>query len=434
MEFLNWRNLLVVFIFWGLIFSGAFFWQQQYSEQSEQIYKSAKKIIKKPPKAEFKFDKPTEEELKEIEQENFSLDLITVPIKRTIQVFQCPEESCKVLGKFDPGIELRFDFEKIEPLSKWLEVPWPNPNSGPKSGYIKTTDLEKAAQEAPPLPQVSLDVTEVQLEPAKPIEINPQTIVGIVCEFYNPSTRDTKTTRGSGVIITENGHILTARSIVDLNYLNEGLEDFQIKNCLVGSLPQSEPLPSVDAIQKLNAFVRIPILPFTAEVFYIPKEEGLSAYEKSWLDFSIIQISDLNPDAKFFGITKLPESFPFAPILISDIPKTNEPVLSFGFPSGTTVGHQADIRTLFIQGLLSHITNYWAGDKRYAEDLFMIETHLDTEDTAGGRFGSPIFWKGYIIGVHTVKQRESLQIFNMGAKAILENLYDNNVAIPLEVY
>lgn len=434
MKFLNWRNLFVIFIFWGLIFSGAFFWQQQYSEQSEQIYKSAKKLIKQPPKAEFKFDEPTLEELKQIELEDFDETLVTIPLKKTIKVFQCPEENCKVLGEFDAGVELRFNIQLIDPLAEWLAVPWPDANSGPEKGYIKVVDLEKAAQEAPPLPQVSLDVTEIKFEPAKPTDINPQTIVGIVCEFYNPETRETRTTRGSGVIVTEDGHILTARSIVDLNYLNEGLEDFAIKNCLVGSLPQSEPLPSEESIKNINAFVRIPLLPFTAEAFYIPKEEGLSAYEKSWLDFSILQINDLNPDAKFFGITKLPEKFPYAPILISDIPKVDETVLSFGFPSGTTIGHQADIRTLFIQGLLSHITNYWAGDKRYEEDLFMVETHLDTEDTAGGRFGSPIFWKGYIIGVHTVKQRESLQIFNIGAKAILENLYDNNIGIPLEVY
>ncbi len=433
---LNWRNLLIIFIFWGLIFSGGLFWQEKLSEQTNQRYKIAKKTINLPPVKEFKFDEPTEEEQKFIkrEKEIFNEDLVTIPLKSAIRVFKCEKEDCSILGKFDPGTELKFNLQLIDPNSEWLSVPWPNPNTGPKKGYIQVIDLETAVQEPSALPQVSLDVTDIKLEPVNPVNINPQTIVGMVCEFYNPETRETKITKGSGAIVTENGHILTARSIVDLNYLNEGLADFKIKNCLVGSVPQSEPLPSPEAIRKINAFVRIPFLPYIAEVFYIPNEEGLSGYEKSWLDFSIIKINDLNPDAKFFGITKLPDKFPYAPILISDIPQINETVLSFGFPSGTTVGHQADIRTLFIQGLLGRVTNYWAGDNRYAEDLFMMETHLDTEDTSGGRFGSPIFWKGYVIAIHTVKQRESLQIFDIGAKAILINLYDNNIGIPLEVY
>jgi hypothetical protein len=169
-------------------------------------------------------------------------------------------------------------------------------------------------------------------------------------------------------------------------------------------------------------------------VLYLPPATNLSDYERAWLDFGIMQIKDINPDVKYFGFDQMPQSFPYAPTLISDLPKIKEQVLSFGFPSGTTIGHRADIRTLFIQGLLSHITNYWAGDQRYNDDLFIIENHLDTGDTAGGRFGSPIFWKGYVIGIHTAKQVGSLDGFNVSVKAILQNLFDNNIPLPIEVY
>ncbi|MEK9183571.1 MAG: hypothetical protein AAB890_00670 [Patescibacteria group bacterium] len=440
MELLNWRNLLIVFILWGLIFSGGLFWQEKLSEQTNQRYKIARKTIELPPVKEFTFDKPTAEEQKkiEVEEENFKKndeeELVTIPLKSAIKVFQCDKKNCGLLGKFDPGTELKFNLQLIDPDSKWLSVPWPDPSAGPKTGYIQIIDLETAVQEPPILPQVILDVTDIKLEPINPVDINPQTIVGIMCEFYNPETKETKTTRGSGVIVTDEGHILTARSLINLNYLNEGLENFKIENCLVGSIPQSESLPSLEAIQRLNAFARIPLLPYIAEVFYAPNEIGLSEYEKSWLDFSIIQINDLNPDAKFFGITKIPDKFPYAPMLISDIPKINEMVLSFGFPSEATVSNKTDTKTLFIQGLISRVVNYWAGDSRYDEDLFMIETRPDAGGTSGGRFGSPIFWKGYVIGIHTVKQRESLQVFNISAKAILANLYDNGIGVLLEVY
>lgn len=434
MEFLNLRNLLVIFLVWGLTFAGLLAWHQKYQKQvRESAQRTRLKAEKQKP---FQFDEPTTEEQAaiEFEQQFFDEDFIAVPLVNTLDIFACPEGDCKILGQYQPGQELVFDITKIDPAALWLPTPWPDPFQGPEVGYLKVEDLEKASQEAPPTPETSLGVEELELEPADPTPINPQTIVGVVCDFYNPDTRDEKITRGSGVIVTEEGHILTARSVVDLNYLNEGLEEYQLQKCLVGQLPGEQALPPIEAIKNINAFVRISFLPYTAGVGYLPIDTDLSPYEQAWLDFAIIQINGLNPDAQYFGFKNLPANFPFAPVLISDLPKVNEQILSFGFPSGTTIGHKADIRTLFVQGLLSHITNYWAGDERFEDDLFMIEATLDTEDTAGGRFGSPIFWKGYVIGVHTVKQRQTRQTFNVAMKAILEKLFDDNVTIPLEVY
>lgn len=434
MEFLNLRNLLIIFLIWGLIFTGLFAWHQKYQQQ---VRESAQRTRLKAEKLRpFQFDEPTTDEQAaiELEQQFFDENIIFIPLTSPLKVFACPKDSCEILGQFDPGQELVFDIAKINPEAQWLEVPWPDPLNGPQLGYIKTEELEKASQETPPIPETSLDVEDLELEPAEPVPINPKTIVGIVCDFFNNDTKDEKITRGSGVIVTEEGHILTARSVVDLNYLNEGLEEYQLRQCLIGQLPGEQELPSIESIKSVNAFVRIPLLPYTAEITNIPTDAGLSNYEKAWLDYAIIQINGLNPDAQYFGLKDLPKTFPFAPVLISDLPKIDEPILSFGFPSGTTLGQRADIRTLFVQGLLSHVTNYWAGDQYFDEDLFMIEAALDTEDTAGGRFGSPIFWKGYVIGVHTVKQRQTLQIFNVTMKAILEKIFEENVAIPLEVY
>jgi hypothetical protein len=199
-------------------------------------------------------------------------------------------------------------------------------------------------------------------------------------------------------------------------------------------LPPSEPLPSIEAIKKINAFVRVPYLAYEADVAYIPPQGGLSEYENAWLDFAIMKIARVNPDTMYFGGPReLPESFPQAPFLISELPEMGESVLNFAFPSGTTIGFGADIRTLFMQGLVSHVTGYWAGDGEYADDIFLIENHMDTEDTAGGRFGSPIFWKGYVVGIHTAKQQGSRQIYNVGSKAILGKMADDQFIIPLRV-
>ena len=48
---------------------------------------------------------------------------------------------------------------------------------------------------------------------------------------------------------------------------------------------------------------------------------------------------------------------------------------------------------------------------------------------AGGVFSYQALLKGSI-----VKQQESLEIYNVSAKAVLENLFDSGAAIPLKVY
>lgn len=382
----------------------------------------------------FVFDAPTEEEWREIQAEPTSDTIIAIPITKNISVFACPQESCERVGFFPAGTELLIDIQLVQETDVWIPVPWPNPHTGPQKKYVRVTDLETSYQEPPPAPRKQLDRETLDLTPAQPIPIHPKTLVGIVCEFERNTLDKPRITRGSGAIITEEGHIITARSVVDIAYLNEGLEDYHRTGCLVGQMPEQEPLPSIEAIRKINAFVRIPYLSYTADVVYIPPAEGLSDYENAWLDFAIMKINGVNPDARWFnGPTTVPDEFPAAPILISDIPKIGDTVLNFAFPSGTTIGQNADIKTLFLQGLLSHVTNYWAGDNRYADDLFLIEMYLDTEDTAGGRFGSPIFWKGYIIGIHTAKQQQSRHIYNIGIKAILENLFDNEYPLPLRV-
>ena len=436
MRVVNWRLVIIGLIIVLAISAGLFLWRTTFLPDSQVIEP------KPEPEEFFEFSQPTEAELEAIgyNEEDFAEDLTSVAIEKPIPVYQCPEADCPVLRELEAGTELFFKTSDLEAEPEWLPQ---------DEGFIKTADLLAALQPAPELPDTALDLADLPLEPAQPVAINPQTIVGIACEFKNADGFE-KITRGSGAIISAEGHILTSRSSVDLDFLNDGFNDFQLKNCLVGQIPSDRPLPSTEAIRQINAFIRLPFLSYTAELVYTPKQpepeeeiEGeenqptkklLSDYEEAWLDFAILKINGLNPDVRFFGVTEMPKEFPFAPILISDLPKKGAEVLSFGFPSGTTVGHRVDIRTIFLQGLISRVTNFWSGDQRYLDDLFIVEADLVTEDTAGGRFGSPIFWKGYLVAVHIIKQRQSLQTFNVSAKAILENLYDARIPIPIELH
>lgn len=426
------RNISFILLIWAIILMIGVVGKHEYMRQVRTPDRAS---TAEPKKTSFSFDTPTAEEWQNIQREAISNTTITIPIIQNLSVFACPRRSCKRIGSYPAGTEISVDISAVQDTDEWIPVPWPDPHKGPQKKQVSVIELQASYQEPPPAPQIAINRETLDLAPVQPIAINPKTLVGIVCEFQSSDRFDQpRITRGSGAIVTEDGYIITARSVVDIAYLNEGLENYFRTACLVGQMPGEDSLPSIEAIKKINAFVRIPYLSYTADVAYVPPEEGLSDYEKAWLDFALIKINGINPDARWFGgPTAIPDTFPVAPILISDLPRLNETTLNFAFPSGTTIGWNADIKTLFLQGLLSHVTNYWAGDNRYADDLFLIESYLDTEDTAGGRFGSPIFWKGYIIGIHTAKQQNSRQIYNVSMKAVLENIFDNQVPIPLHV-
>ncbi len=434
MALLTKKTISLILCAWAIILIVAVLGKQWYVNRYFAAAPAARQEARLKP---FVFDKPTEQELYAMQKERRGSTAIALPLTKDVAIFKCPAITCARLGYRTAGEEILIDIAVIKDTDAWIPVPWTDTKTGRvQQGFVAIADLENAYQNPPALPKKSLDINELELSPAQPVAINPQTLVGIVCEFKKEGDEDERRiTRGSGAIITDDGSIITARSVVDIAYLNEGLEDYHLLNCLVGQMPATQSLPNIDEIKKINAFVRLPFLAYTAELAYIPPDAEMSDYEKAWLDFAVLKINGVNPDARYFGgPTEVPDLFPVAPILISDLPKKNERTLNFAFPSGTTIGNNADIKTLFMQGLLSHVVNYWAGDKQYADDLFLVETYMDTEDTAGGRFGSPLFWKGYMIGIHTAKQPESREIYTVSAKAILGNLFDNQFAIPLEVH
>lgn len=425
-------GILLFLVIWVAAIGGALAIKARLIENTPQT---------RTPQQPFTFADPTAKELAMIEAQKAAVDTIAIPLKKAMTVFSCATKKCAPLGKIAVGEDLIIKADSMPDMNGWIPVEWTSKTTGATTqGFVNVNDVAASYQTPPPPPTAKAAINPIEAVPQKetaalPTPIDPQSLVGIACDFESDDQfHDKKTTRGSGAIITNDGYIITARSVVDLGYLNDGLDGFKLKQCYVGQLPASDPLPSLQAIRSINAFVRVPYLSYLADISYIPKGDDASDYENAWMDFAILKITDINPDAKYFGgPTHMPEIFPAAPFLISELPKVGDETLNFAFPSGTTLGHNDEMKTIFMQGLISSVTGYWAGDKRYADSLFLIESHLDTEDTAGGRFGSPIFWKGYVVGVHTAKQQASRQIYNVSAKAILENLFDNQFVIPIDV-
>ena len=283
--------------------------------------------------------------------------------------------------------------------------------------------------------------TEEVAEPVSARPLDTQSIVGLLCAFVNvnPESEDfnkKKYQRASGVIVNVDGFILTNHNVADPGFYDpETWQEYQLEGCQAGPTPKEYRVPEEDELKTISPFIQVPVLSYIVEPVFIPNEPVISDYEQGWLDFSLFVVTGLNPDAKFFGITSLPEKFPYTPILISETPIEKEKLISFGYPAGTTIGLRASISTIFVQGLLSHITDLWTGDQRFQDELFLIQSKLDTGSTAeGGRFGSPIFWKGYIVGIHIYKQDSTLNIYNLGIQPIVDILESNGITMFDEVY
>jgi len=251
---------------------------------------------------------------------------------------------------------------------------------------------------------------------------DPQTLVGILC-YYNVTATDPangmsealsdqEEVRGSGVIINSQGNILTNRHIVlqpddtttatdsNGNPISVTLS-YALDHCEVGQLPASTNLPSESEIQSLNPYVQIPVLGYTAKPIYIAHDTD--AQENSLADFAVLQITGLTSAGPTFGVTRIPSSFPYAKLLAISpyvTASTTLPgdVLTYGFPGDVTSGQGNFFSTLTMTGSVGHVTDVSGGDNLYYNMPFVVSTDMEI---AHGRSGSPLIWRGYVIGLVT---------------------------------
>lgn len=256
--------------------------------------------------------------------------------------------------------------------------------------------------------KISLLIRQIEKEKVlkEPFPISPQSIVGLNCYSKTPSGTVFNHGKGSGVIIREDGLILTARHVVDLGYsysvdpssvTNPAVLASTFEYCTVGFISESASLPLPDAIRKTNPFVEVPLSPYKASLFYKPSEEGLSSLEADRLDYAVLKIDSLVSEAPVFGINSLPKTFPSATLLPKDfVPEADQEVLTYGYPADMTEIMGGSFNKFYLVGGVGKIKSVADGDYRYKGMPFLINTNMEVR---GGRSGSPLFLSGRVAGI-----------------------------------
>jgi len=255
------------------------------------------------------------------------------------------------------------------------------------------------------------------------ITINPQVIAGVLCYYDTTLTTQSngisvpgdyqEEVRGSGVIIDSQGDILTNRHIVVQPNANTTITDnsgnsipitisYQLNHCEVGQLPADATLPTPEEIQTTNPYIQLPVLGYTAQPAFISPTAGLSSDEIAAADFAVLKITGVSQSGPTFGITSVPSSFPYATFLpVQSYPKLDGLVVTYGFPGDVTAGQGNFFETMTMTGSVGHFTSLNFGDSYYADTPLTLYTDMEI---AHGRSGSPLFWRGYVIGIVTFFQ------------------------------
>lgn len=237
-----------------------------------------------------------------------------------------------------------------------------------------------------------------------------RSIVGLNCFFRHlPTGRIMNLGKGSGVIVKSDGTILTARHLVDLSHsasIDPGstppelLHTTAFDHCTVGQVPQGSTLPDTDIIRRVNPSTLLPLLPYRAELIYLPASSnlGVSQIEADHLDFAVLRIVGLAPDAPYFGVTRLPPSFEIAAISRFETPPEGADVVTYGFPGDATRARQGAFTTFYLLGGVGRVKQVQGGDLKFLNRPLILNTELEVR---GGRSGSPLFWNGKVVGIVT---------------------------------
>jgi S1-C subfamily serine protease len=283
-------------------------------------------------------------------------------------------------------------------------------------------EQQLAAETPTPSPPPGTSAAAPVLPPE--ISFDPQALVGVLCYYRvtatDPANGETtplnyrEEVRGSGVIINANGDILTNRHIVEqpssTTTFFEGNGDqipvtlnYSLDHCEVGQLPAGTSLPSASEIQSINPYVQIPVLGYTAQPLYVSNDPN--PQENNFADFAVLGITGITANGPTFGITSVPASFPYAtllpiaPYVVSSTALTLPGnVLTYGFPGDVTSGQGNFFGTLTMTGSVGRITDISGGNELYDNLPLIIDTDMEI---AHGRSGSPLIWRGYVIGLVT---------------------------------
>ena len=371
--------------------------------------------------------------------------------KSVSNVRKCPSLSCEIIGQYAINSDFDLPYNSIDKLPEWIEFSWEGEQGNNMVGYINKTvlspnltkikinELKQLNQNTTP-PTNSILCNDIYWSPCQigqqfycpesgdaecilennqlveeskqyylePRAISLRSIVGIQCNFENDKG-DKFLYRGSGVFIHPDGYILTVRHLIDPEWTKWAYDDQDIDinynrfiDCYVRFLHSERKIFPTDqspyGFFDLHKTFMGQQYDFKAEITYLPDNSGLSEYENKQLDYTILKITEKNT-TKYFSNEK-PKIY-YSPILMANVEQwmsqiKGQKVLIPGY------AYQAIGAAAFEQYRLltkdATVLNIFKGDKAFEENPFIIETKM-YPDAFGGRSGSPIFYKGYIIGV-----------------------------------
>src|SRR3989344_18282 len=247
--------------------------------------------------------------------------------------------------------------------------------------------------------------------------------------------------KASGIIVNPRGYILTAKHLVDPQWVNwayasttsaeiQRLNDsLQFDYCDVG-VPQIDNLPTPDEVKTVNPSLQLTNpFPYVATSYFEPSHGNLSDLEYREMDFAVLKITGPLHNCKPFNLCDLPTTFPYNPVLYDIVPgqpnMTNQ-LINFGYPAEAINSYGGGFTDFYLHGAVGPLITYYGGDQYFKDKPLRFEWKAD--DILSGRSGSPIYWQGYIVGIVSAVDTTNTTIsYAIGMPAIYQTLKDNNL-------
>jgi hypothetical protein len=251
--------------------------------------------------------------------------------------------------------------------------------------------------------------------------------------------------KGSGVIVSPEGYILTARHIVDPRYTLRAYADTMdaeqkdlygnatLRGCQIGLPENISSLPTAEAIRTINpSFLIGRNFQYTVQTYFVPSEANLSEDEYRTADMAVLKIVGPTPTCSFTShLCNLTNNFPYTPVS-TVMPEVGNEILSYGYPVEASINETGNqFYDFYLKGAVGNVGRYVGGTRHFFNEPLSFS--FQTQDIQNGRSGSPLFWKGKVVGILFGSTVGSTQeSYNLAITAIARFLNEANLGHVLK--